>query len=184
MTAAFLQKFEGPVNDLIAPIDHTLADTQIGVAYGITTMPHLKDLAIAGPQRVTGISDTESRRAVFTCRPTSTRNEQDCATEIVQRLATKAFRRPVAAAEFADLMAFYQSGREERDFEGGIGAALEADPGQPAVPVPARSRAGRRRPPGSAYKLRDIDLASRLSFFLWGTGPDDDAGPARRARAG
>ena len=51
VTAAFLQKFEGPVNDLIAPIDHTLADTQIGVAYGITTMPHLKDLAIAGPQK-------------------------------------------------------------------------------------------------------------------------------------
>ena len=75
---------------------------------------------------MTGISDTESRRAVFTCRPTSTRNEQDCATEIVQRLATKAFRRPVAAAEFADLMAFYQSGRDERDFEGGVGAALEA----------------------------------------------------------
>ena len=73
VTAAFLQKFEGPVNDLMAPIDHTLADTQIGVAYGITTMPHLKDLAIAGPQRVTGISDTGSRRAVFTCRPTSTR---------------------------------------------------------------------------------------------------------------
>ena len=77
VTAAFMQRFEGPVNDLIAPIDHTLADTQIGVAYGITTLPHLKDLAIAGPQRVTGISDTDSRRAVFTCRPTSTRNEQD-----------------------------------------------------------------------------------------------------------
>ncbi len=51
VTAAFVQRFEGPVNDLIAPIDHTLADTQIGVAYGITTLPHLKDLSIVGPQK-------------------------------------------------------------------------------------------------------------------------------------
>jgi mono/diheme cytochrome c family protein len=172
VTAAFLQKFEGPVNDLIAPIDHTLADTQIGVAYGITTMPHLKDLAIAGPTRVTGISDTESRRAVFTCRPTSTRNEQDCATEIVRRVATKAFRRPVSDVDFADLMAFYQSGREEDDFEGGIGAALEAVLASPQFlfrleAAPATAVAGR------PYKLRDVDLASRVSFFLWGTGPDE-----------
>jgi mono/diheme cytochrome c family protein len=171
VTAAFIQKFEGPVNDLMAPIDHTLADTQIGVAYGITTMPHLKDLAIAGPQRVTGISDTESRRTVFTCRPTATRNEQDCATEIVQRLATRAFRRPVSATEFADLMAFYQSGRDERDFEGGVSAALEAILASPQFlfrleSTPANVAAG------TAYKLRDIDLASRLSFFLWGGGPD------------
>jgi len=172
VTAAFLQKFEGPVNDLIAPIDHTLADTQIGVAFGITTMPHLKDLAIAGPQRVTGISDTESRRAVFTCRPTSTRNEQDCATEIVRKVATKAFRRPVSDADFADLMAFYKLGRDERDFEAGIGAALEAILASPqflfrleAAPASVR--------PGTTYRLRDIDLASRLSFFLWGAGPDD-----------
>ena len=172
VTAAFLQKFEGTVNDLIAPIDHTLADTQIGVAFGITTMPHLKDLAIAGPQRVTGISDTESRRAVFTCRPTSTRDEQDCATEIVRKLATKAFRRPVSDADFAALMGFYRSGRDERDFEGGIGAALEAVLASPQFlfrleTTPASAR------PGTAYKLRDIDLASRLSFFLWGAGPDE-----------
>jgi mono/diheme cytochrome c family protein len=172
VTAAFLQKFEGPVNDLIAPIDHTLADTQIGVAFGITTMPHLKDLAIAGPTRVTGISDTESRRAVFTCRPTSTRNEQDCATEIVRKVATKAFRRPVSDVDFADLMGFYQMGRDERDFEGGISAALEAILASPQFifrleSAPANAVAG------SPYKLRDLDLASRLSFFLWGTGPDD-----------
>src|SRR5262249_58657510 len=70
VTAAFIQRFEGPVNDLIAPIDHTLADTQIGVAYGVTTVPHLKDLSIAGPQHVTGVSDTASRRRIFTCPPT------------------------------------------------------------------------------------------------------------------
>ena len=71
VTAAFIQRFEGPVNDLIAPIDHTLADTQIGVAVGITTLPHVKDFSIVGPYNVTGISDTASRRKIFTCRPTS-----------------------------------------------------------------------------------------------------------------
>ena len=75
VTAAFIQRFEGPVNDLIAPIDHTLADTQIGVAVGITTLPHVKDFSIVGPYNVTGISDTASRRKVFTCRPTSAADE-------------------------------------------------------------------------------------------------------------
>jgi hypothetical protein len=175
VTAAFLQRFEGPVNDIIAPIDHTLADTQIGVAFGITTMPHLKDLAIAGPQRVTGISDTESRRAVFTCRPTSTRSENDCATEIVRRVASRAFRRPVTDVEFADLMKFYEAGREERDFEGGIAAAMEAVLASPQflfkLEAPAGSAA---RTASSPYRLRDIDLASRLSFFIWGIGPDEE----------
>src|SRR5207247_10237309 len=83
VTAAFIQRFEGPVNDLIAPIDRTLADTQIGVAFGITTLPHLKDLSIAGPERVTGVSDTASRRRIFTCRPTAAAEEAGCAAKIV-----------------------------------------------------------------------------------------------------
>src|SRR5206468_8833715 len=82
VTAAFLQRFEGPVNDLFAPIDHTLADTQIGVAYGITTLPHLKDLSIAGPARVTGVSETPSRRQIFTCRPIAAGDERACAGRI------------------------------------------------------------------------------------------------------
>jgi mono/diheme cytochrome c family protein len=152
VTAAFMQRFEGPVNDLIAPIDHTLADTQIGVAFGITTLPHLKDLAIAGPQRVTGISDTDSRRAVFTCRPTSTRAEQDCATEIVRRLSTRAFRRPVTGEEFAELMKFYQSGREERDFEGGISASSSSSSKRQRPPPPSPG-ARPARPTGCATSI-------------------------------
>ncbi len=81
VTAAFIQRFEGPVNDLVAPIDHTLADTQIGVAAGITTLPHVKDFSIVGPYHVTGVSDTPSRRKIFTCRPTSAADEPVCAGE-------------------------------------------------------------------------------------------------------
>src|SRR5262249_28706637 len=100
ITAAFLQRLEGPVNDLNAPIDHTLADTQIGVAYGITTLPHLKDLSIVGPQRVTGVSETASRRKIFSCRPTNAGEETACAAQIVKRLGTQAFRRPLTDADF------------------------------------------------------------------------------------
>ncbi|MGE0814162.1 MAG: DUF1592 domain-containing protein [Vicinamibacterales bacterium] len=174
VTAAFLQRFEGPVNDLIAPIDHTLADTQIGVAFGITTLPHLKDLAVVGPQRVTGISDTDSRRAVFTCRPTSAASEQDCATEIVRRVSTKAFRRPVSDVEFAELMKFYEQGRQDRDFEGGIEAAMEAVLASPQFLFKLETPPAAARRGTAAYRVRDIDLASRLSFFIWGVGPDEE----------
>src|SRR5262249_48336134 len=126
VTAAFIQRFEGPVNDLIAPIDHTLADTQIGVAYGVTTLPHLKDLSIAGPRRVTGVSDTASRRRIFVCRPTSPDEERPGAVKTVDALATAAFRRPPTDRERGRLLAFYDDGRQARDFESGITSALEA----------------------------------------------------------
>ncbi len=172
VTAAFLQRFEGPVNDLIAPIDHTLADTQIGVAHGITTLPHLKDLAVLGPQNVTGVSDTPSRRAVFTCRPTTAAEELSCASSIVRNLATRAFRRPVADRDFERLMTFYRDGHAEGDFEDGVASALEAILASPQFlfrlePVPATAVAGQ------PYRLGDLALASRLSFFLWGSSPDE-----------
>jgi mono/diheme cytochrome c family protein len=172
VTAAFLQRFEGPVNDLIAPIDHTLADTQIGVDYGITTLPHLKDLTILGPHKVTGVSDTASRRKIFTCRPTAPGEEQSCASRIVRDLATRAFRRPVSERDFERLMQFYREGRDEGDFELGVASALEAILASPQFlfrleAVPATAVAGQ------PYRLDDLSLASRLSFFLWGSGPDE-----------
>jgi hypothetical protein len=75
VAAAFLQRFEGPVDDLMSPIDHTLADTQIGSGFGITTRRTCATSSIAGPYKVTGISDTPSRRRIFTCRPTAPADE-------------------------------------------------------------------------------------------------------------
>jgi len=171
VTAAFLQRFEGPVVDLLAPIDHTLADTQIGVAFGITTLPHLKDLSIVGPLRTTGISETPSRRKVFSCRPTSPAEEKPCPQEIVRRVATDAFRGPVAESDFATLMRLYEEERTSRGFEAGIASAIEAILASPQFLFrlePARAAtAGARR-----YRIGDRELASRLSFFLWGTAPD------------
>ena len=167
VTAAFIQRFEGPVNDLFAPIDHTLADTQIGVAYGITTLPHLKELSIIGPEHVTGVSDTVSRRRIFMCRPTSADDERACATQIVKRLATEAFRGPIAAADVGGLMAFYDIGRKARDFEYGISSALEAILASPDFLFRLE-----RAPQSATAAVGDVELASRLSYFLWATAPD------------
>jgi len=184
VTAAFIQRFEGPVNDLVAPIDHTLADTQIGVAVGITTLPHVKDFSIVGPYNVTGISDTASRRRIFSCRPTSAADEAACASKIVRTLATQAFRGNVAERDLAGLMTFYTDGRKEGDFEYAIGGAIEAILASPQFlfrleNTPAALRAGQAGPPGAAaalgwkaYKLNDSELASRLSYFIWGAAPD------------
>ena len=72
IAAAFIQKFDGVVDDLVSPIDYTLADTEYGDNAGITILPHVRDFSITGPYKVTGVSDTPSRRKVFICRPTST----------------------------------------------------------------------------------------------------------------
>jgi cytochrome c551/c552 len=172
VTAAFLQKFEGLINDLIAPIEHTMADTEIGTAYGITTLPHLRSLSIVGPHRVTGVSDTASRRMIFTCRPTAAAEEGPCASAIVRRLATLAFRRPVSDRDFDRLMAFYARGRSERNFEYGISKALEAILASPQFLF--RVEESPVRLAGNTYRLSDYELASRLSFFLWGGGPDEE----------
>ena len=171
VTAAFLQRFEGPVNDILAPIDHTLADTQIGVAHGVTTLPHLKDLSIVGPHRVTGVSDTASRRRIFTCRPTSAPEERPCAVEIVRGLAAHAFRGRLTERDIDRLMRFYDQGRVARDFEHGIASALEAILASPQFlfrleRAPHAAVAGRAQPVGN------LELASRLSYFLWGSAPD------------
>ena len=180
VTAAFIQRFEGPVNDLIAPIDHTLADTQIGVAVGITTLPHVKDFSIVGPYNVTGISDTASRRKIFTCRPTSAADEPACASKIVRTIATQAFRGPVNDRDLQGLMKFYNDGRKEGDFEYAIGGAIEAILASPQFlfrleNAPAALRAGQSAaaaPGWKTYRLSDMELASRLSYFIWAAAPD------------
>ncbi len=171
VAAAFIQQFEGIEDDLIKPIDNTLADTQIGVGYGVTTLPHLRDFAIVGPFEVTGVSDNPTRRRIFTCRPTSPEEELPCARSVIARLAEQAYRRPLKQADTEGLMAFYNQGAVFGGFEGGIRTALQAILASPHFVfrlegVPADVNAG------DVYQIGDVDLASRLSFFLWGTPPD------------
>jgi mono/diheme cytochrome c family protein len=198
VSAAFVQRFEGPVDDLVMPIEHTLADTNIGEVFGTTALPHVRDFTVTGPVAVTGVSDTESRRRIFSCRPTEAMDESACAATIVRRLATVAYRGPVTTEDFKDLMGFYDRGRkqgsprqssqdgarsEAGDFESGVRLAVQAilaSPrflfrmeqgppqgyGRPGAPAAAALK------PGQSYRVSDLDLASRLSFFIWGSVPD------------
>jgi mono/diheme cytochrome c family protein len=169
VSAAFVQRFEAPPNDLLIPVENTLAD--VSMSFGVTLLPHLRDMTVHGPYRVTGVSDTVSRRSIFTCRPTTAAEEPGCASQIVRSLASRAFRGPVPPGDLDTLMAFYQKGREKGDFEHAIRYTLQAILASPRFAfrleaVPATARAGQ------SFRLNDQDLASRLSFFLWGTVPD------------
>ena len=170
VTAAFIKLFEGELDDLIRPIDHTLADGQIGIGYGVTTMPHLQRLSVLGPYEVTGVSDTPTRQRVFTCRPTSREEARPCAREIVSRIATRAYRRPTNEQDIEGLMSFYDQGEAERGFEGGVQRALQAILASPHFLFRMERAPGAT--PGAVYSVAGADVASRLSFFLWGAPPD------------
>ncbi len=180
VSAAFVQRFDAPPDDLMAPQDHTLADTQIGSGFGITTLPHLREFAISGPFKVTGVSDTPSRRRIFSCRPTSAAEEKTCSGDIIRRLATQAYRGPLTAQDFEGLNQFYLQGRKDGgDFESGIRMAVQAILASPRFlfrleQTPATAR------PGQNYRIAGLDLASRLSFFLWGAVPDAELVKAAR----
>ena len=173
LTAAFIQKAEGPVQDLISPHDWSLASTAIAGTYGILSLPHLRDLVVVGPQNVTGVSDTPSRRAIFTCRPTSPEEERPCAEQIVERLGARAFRRPLEDTDREALMRFYDYGVAEGGFEVGIRTALEAIIASPHF-VFRFEEAPESATEQGAYRITDHDLATRLSFFLWGLPPDEE----------
>jgi hypothetical protein len=172
VSAAFVKRNEGPITDLMSPHEWSLADRHTGMAgYGLTLVPHLQDLVIGGPLQVTGVSDSESRRRVFICRPTAPADERACALRIVTELGTKAYRRPLTERDQVGLMSFYDMGAAEGGFEAGVQTALQAILASVhfifrVEEQPADARAG------STFRIADTDLASRLSFFLWGTPPD------------
>ncbi len=171
ISAAFVKTFEGPVNDLIAPIGHSIADTQIGADGGITILPHLRELVVLGPYHPTGVSDTPSRKRIFSCRPLSAAEARPCAQKILTSLGSVAYRRPLAASDVQGVLKFYDEGAKESGFEGGVRFALEALLSSPhfifrVEEKPATAKSGDR------FVLSDLDVASRLSFFLWGTPPD------------
>ena len=171
VSAAFVRGFDGPYEDLIRPHDWSMAGGGSGGG-GITTLPHLRELIIGGPDRPAGVSDNPVRRRIFVCRPTSEADEELCARRIIERLVTRAYRRPAVSADVDGLLPFYRAGAEQDGFETGIRMALEAVLASPRFVFRAE-----RQPedvaPGAVYPVASIDLASRLAFFLWGAPPDD-----------
>ena len=173
VTAAFIRRTEGPAEDLMSPHDWSLADRHTGISgYGLTLLPHVRDLIISGPRKVTGVSHTPVRENIFTCRPTLADEEYVCAEQIITRLARLAYRRPLTERDLEYLMSFYEEGTSG-GFEAGIRIALQAILASPHF-VFRFEEAPPQIQPGESYRISDIDLASRLSFFLWGTAPDQE----------
>ncbi len=171
VTAAFVRQMDGPYEDLIRPNDWSLTGVETG--YGTTSLPHLTRLTLEGPHNAIGVSETPARQRVFTCRPTTRAEELPCATDIVSRLAAKAYGRAPMPDEVSDLLSFYSLGAVDGGFEIGIRTALEAVLASPHFLFRMEQEPARAKP-GRPYKLADLDLARRLSFFLWGTNPDDE----------
>jgi hypothetical protein len=141
-----------------------------GSISGYTFYPHVGQVFIEGPFKGTQATDTPSRRQILECYPKSAADEAACARRIITTLTTKAFRRPATAADITAMTAFYRAGREQGNFDSGIEAVIQrllADPDfiYRAEIEPARVAAG-------AYRISDLELASRLSFFLWSSIPD------------
>ncbi len=135
--------------------------------------PAVGEVIIGGPYDATGVGDTPSRSKIFVCRPTSGRDEEVCARKIVSALARRAYRRPVTEEDLSILLGFYWENRSEGSFEDGIRAALERILLDPEFLFrferdPANIAAD------TAYRISDLELASRLSFFLWSSIPDDE----------
>ena len=173
ISAAFIPTFEGPVNDLLAPINQTLADAQIGAALGVTTVPHMRDLTITGPLKTTGISETPSRARIFTCRPSQASEEVACARQIVSDLASEAYRRPLTDDDMTGLMSLYRQGADRGGFESGIRTALQGILASPHFVFRAE-RVAEGSPQDQVAPLSGRALASRLSYFLWASPPDEE----------
>jgi mono/diheme cytochrome c family protein len=195
--AAFLKKAHVANEDLVRrPVSSTY-DVFIGMQYGYTTAPHLSRVVITGPYNPTGLGDTPSRRRVFVCRPSSQADEASpasakatagsrrsspeidaseggCARQIITSLVRRAYRRAPADADVESLLGFYQQERNKTgNFEAGIEMALRRILADPEFifrfePTPAGV------PAKTPYRISDTELASRLSFFLWSSIPDEE----------
>jgi hypothetical protein len=168
VSAAFINHMEAPLDDLLIPLENTLAD--VNISFGVTALPHMRDFSIIGPSKVTGVSDTPSRRKIFTCRPTAPDEEERCASDILWRLSQQAYRGTANEADLRDVMSFYNRGRKKGDFEAGIRLAVQAVLASPKFIFRLEQEPTLKN--AAAFRLADDDIASRLSFFLWDSVPD------------
>jgi hypothetical protein len=146
-----------------------ILDTAINQAF----FEGVGSVSIAGPFGAKGPGDTPSRRKIFICRPSTPQDEDPCATKIITNVARRAYRRPISTDEIPALLAPYKAARKNASFEAGIRLALQRILVSPFFLFRVESDpAGIAS--GAAYRISDIELASRLSLFLWSTVPDDE----------
>ncbi len=167
VAVAFVKRTSAAGGSRLQPFLRTTID-----AGDHTGLPHIASLTITGPFNPTAPGDTPSRRRIFTCRPT-TADELTCANSILSALGSRAYRRPITRAESDRLMALYRTGREQGGFEKGIEFGLRGILANPKF-VYRAERDPATVAPGSTYRIDDYELASRLSFFLWSSIPDEE----------
>jgi hypothetical protein len=146
---------------------------EVGIIEGEESPLKIQRLEINGPYEPTGVSDTPSRRRLFTCRPQSAAEELPCATRILTQLTRSAFRRPVTDADLEIPLRFYQAGRQNADFDAGIRNALMIVLASPEFLYRFNS-APDDLAPGAIFAVDNYGIASRLSFFLWSSVPDEE----------
>jgi hypothetical protein len=154
-----------------AGVDDQFSDFRIDSAF--TPAGGVGTITVTGPFNATGAGDTPSRRRIFVCRPASVSDEGPCARRIIATLAHRAYRRALLDDEIETLLGFYQQGRGDGDFESGIQHALARILVAPSFLYRVEEEPKGVRP-GDTYRLSDLELASRLSFFLWSSIPDDE----------
>ncbi len=166
---AFLSTTEIPLDDLNQHYLRSVLDTNPIPGYIFS--PQVSQVIIMGPYNATRPKETASRQKIFACRPSTNTDEVPCAKQIVAKLATSAYRRPVNDLDIEYLLSLYQKGRNRGDFEDGIEMAV-----QYILADPEFIFRGERDPanvkPGQPYRINDLELASRLAFFLWSGPPD------------
>jgi hypothetical protein len=169
----FLETNLAPVLDLNRQFDRKTIQT--GPTPGFTFFPHVGAIRIEGPYNASVPAESPSRRKIFSCRPDSAAAEAErlCAREIAMSLASQAFRRPATQDDIERLMEFYETGRDEADFDRGIELVLAR-----ILASPNFLYRREVEPPGleagQPYRINDLELASRLSYFLWSRGPDEE----------
>jgi cytochrome c551/c552 len=140
---------------------------------GFTFTPQVSSMVISGPYQGTRPADTPSRAKIFLCKPSSARDEIPCARTILTNLARQAYRRPIKDSDTEALMNLYQAGRNAGDFEDGIERGLEFILAHPEFVFRTEDGPANVKP-GQSYRIGDSELASRLAFFFWSSGPDDE----------
>jgi len=166
VTASFIRKI-GEGTNRLRPFERSNSGTYDG-----TGRPHLRTLTITGPYAATGRGDTPSRRRILTCAPADASDEPRCAREILASLARRAYRRPVGAGDIDRLMPFFEDGRALGGFEAGIQLALRRLLASPSFAF--RIEAEPAGVDSVGYAISNVELATRLSFFLWSSIPDEE----------
>lgn len=171
VVVTFLATDLAPGSDLNEHFKRSTIET--GGLPGFKFWPHVGKLDILGPTKPEGATQSASRDKIFVCKPSAPAQETACARQIVLTLARHAFRRPVTAQDADKLMAFYQQGYADGKFDGGIERALERIIADPEF-VFRREAEPANLAAGKTWRISDLELASRLSFFLWSSIPDDE----------